>query len=534
MTAIYDAAATTAALAAKVTRPTGPGILNRPAGGATVDYAARRAETMAFETLESLGLIRRAPFAPPALTNLKHWWRASSLTASSDGASVAAWSDSVAGRSLSQATGSKQPTIRKIDREFNDRPSVVFDGVNDFLQGTFGATYAQPYTLVFVLAFGHPDSSGGIGTRTAVAGEAGGIGPFSLSNFGGGWTVYAGANLVPATNPNEIAHVLVVESNGASSVIRLDGAQISTGDAGANSLSGLTLGAQFNDTEWAKVAIAEVMVYNAALSAAETALVEDWAMARIRRAQTALEQPYRLVSVTPADSMPATVMLPASYDGSPTPLILWHHGVTGTENDPTGATTLPLAKQLLAAGFIVACSRASSDNWGNQASLNNNVALYTYMTANYNISGVMGFSISMGGLDGLLIVGGNLIPYSAWAGVDAVASLSAMFGANAGTYAASIRAAYGIAADGSNYAALTAGYDPAILASFANFKIPMRWYHGATDATVVKATNADVMSANVAALAPEERVVTLYGGHVHSTHFADTASDIRQFFERCL
>jgi hypothetical protein len=212
-------------------------------------------------------------------------------------------------------------------------------------------------------------------------------------------------------------------------------------------------------------------------------------------------------------------------------LVVYHHGV-GENEDAWLADTLKdtVRDALLADGYILAGSNAHDENWGNAASVADYNALYADAAARFTLTKVMFLSQSMGGLSGLNCVVDSTIPVAGWAGIYPVCSLADMFANNAGAYAAAIRAAYGIAADGSDYAAKTAGCDPLLVAA-TEYTIPMRFYASAADTVVGKTANSDAMSAHVADNTPEESVVVCSGDHGDPSHFQP--SDLIAFFERC-
>src|SRR5262245_19031906 len=88
-------------------------------------------------------------FSPSVLPGLKAWYDATTIAGLSDGSAVAQWND-ISGNAnhLTQATGSKQPLYKT--GIVKGLPIVRFDGVDDFLRGTFGSTVAQTLTIVSI------------------------------------------------------------------------------------------------------------------------------------------------------------------------------------------------------------------------------------------------------------------------------------------------------------------------------------------------------------------------------------------------
>lgn len=107
-----------------------------------------------------------------------------------------------------------------------------------------------------------------------------------------------------------------------------------------------------------------------------------------------------------------------------------------------------------------------SDSWGNATAQADVLDLYALLSSRSTITKVVLIGGSMGGIAAANIAAaGTLTNLSGVYCIDAALSLSAMFAANAGTYSASIRTGYGIAADGSDYASKTSGFDPLLKSS---------------------------------------------------------------------
>lgn len=228
---------------------------------------------------------------------------------------------------------------------------------------------------------------------------------------------------------------------------------------------------------------------------------------------------------------PAEVMVPANRNGY---LVIHYHG--HGENQTAMRTDTwnkwPITQDLLAAGYMVAGSAAQSNNWGNPASVADYEALYAYVNGRWGVTKVLHLSQSMGGLSGLNTIAHGVVPAHGWAGIFPACSLSSMFASNAGTYAASIRAAYGIASDGSDYSTKTSGSDPMTVSASLFTGVPMRFYASSSDTVATKADNSDAFSARVGSLTPEETVVACTGSHGNASHFQ--SSDLLAFFARCV
>lgn len=171
---------------------------------------------------------------------------------------VSSWASSGSGAHAAvQATGGAQPLVQT-------DASLLFDGVDDFLNAGAIAFAAQPFTVAIcfkpvtwvsgarIIDF----TSGG----TAATLFQGGVSPNIRVNFGAALT-HNGIAL-----GSYIA--LVVVLNGASSIIAVNGSE-TTGDAGTNAASGITIGAIQTPTNFANMQVMEVITFASALSQAQ-------------------------------------------------------------------------------------------------------------------------------------------------------------------------------------------------------------------------------------------------------------------------
>ncbi len=220
-------------------------------------------------------------------------------------------------------------------------------------------------------------------------------------------------------------------------------------------------------------------------------------------------------------------------DGTAAPMVIYHHGVGENALSLIGDT---LKEDVIAGlggvGYRVISSGANGDNWGNQASLDDYYTLYNaFAGAGVNTNALYFLSQSMGGCSGLLGLALDTryspLP-TKWYGIYPVCSLANMFGGNAGTFAASIRAAFGIASDGSDYSTKTAGYDP-LLVSAASFDNKyLRFIASPSDTVVSKSANSDAMSSHVSGHALANTVVTSSGDHGDPSNFRP--QDVLDFY----
>lgn len=228
-------------------------------------------------------LVNTAVTDPTAISGLVSWFRADKgITI---GTGVASWTDSAPGadstHTLTQATGSKQPTFNATDAAYNNQPTLSFASASaQALQSSaWSSILPQPNTIVV------------IGNTDATANQQGFIDGIDgtnrqyLYNFSNASeiSIFAGGNLTETDIANGNPMFIAAAINGASTDLYVNGNYRNvTGSAGSQSLGGLTVGSFYNTSSGATLngKIAEVIVFNRALSQAE---VQSLAMYAAKR-----------------------------------------------------------------------------------------------------------------------------------------------------------------------------------------------------------------------------------------------------------
>lgn len=219
-------------------------------------------------------------------------------------------------------------------------------------------------------------------------------------------------------------------------------------------------------------------------------------------------------------------------NASTAPLIIWSHPDSQTQLIGPGYWAYPLIQAFVQEGYAVIASNLHDRSWGNAASQTDTVNAYNFMATKITISGVVMAGGSMGGMCSLLTVAKNLLPAGKVKGValvDGVTNLLDMY--NQPTYTAVIKTAHGIASDGSDYAAKTAGNDPNLYAASAYAGIRYRLYASAADTAVLRANNADAFATLVASTATEISVQT--HALIHLDPHGVWPIDFIAFVKRC-
>ena len=159
-------------------------------------------------------------------------------------------------------TGTAKPLW--VDSVLNGNPVMRFDGINDYLKVTFGATYAQPFTIYLIFkinsstlnqyALDGVDSTNRIALYTN--GNILGIGAFTTLGYS-------------KTNP--FSDFIIVECivNSTTSTIYENAYLRNSGDCGTRSLAGITVGINQGLYYPFLGDIAEIIYYNRVLTDVE-------------------------------------------------------------------------------------------------------------------------------------------------------------------------------------------------------------------------------------------------------------------------
>jgi hypothetical protein len=223
-------------------------------------------------------------FAPTQIAGCELWLRAD-LGITLNGGTVSAWADQSgtgdSNKNCTQGTAANQPTYNASDAGYNGKPTLSFDGTNDFMVSAVWSV--APTTVGTVLAVCECASSG---TRIIFCfASAGGSG--ELYANGGGATdlhYYQGADISLAGEADITAkHVYQIDRNGASTAYYQDAlTALGSGNAGSGALDRVILGS--NDpsapSNPLQGKIAEVISYNRIITTAERSRVMSYLGAR--------------------------------------------------------------------------------------------------------------------------------------------------------------------------------------------------------------------------------------------------------------
>ena len=216
---------------------------------------------------------------PFGIAGLKLWLDADdSSTITKDGSNlVSQWNDkSDQGNNVAQTTGTEQPLW--VDGVQNGKPIIRFDGVDNslFRAAYTGGTITQPNTWFVVLKmptsyFDYAISSQNTARQLLASGNSTAI----------TFDMYAGTELetTDIDTSNILLYTLVF--NGASSSARRSESAYLSGNAGTNGMAGVILGMRFSaGTGHGNPDIAEILIYDVALSTTDRDTIEDYLTAK--------------------------------------------------------------------------------------------------------------------------------------------------------------------------------------------------------------------------------------------------------------
>ena len=185
-------------------------------------------------------------------------WTSHEATGPVDGA-VTAWPAAHGGVSMTLTGG---PVLRNA----GGRRYVELDGVNDYLSAAFGSTIAQPNTVMVVGRY----AGASVNSQIIWGGTTGSTVSQTIGTASDGRNqIFAGTGRPSTVVDNAGWHLHHAFFNGTTSEYSIDGATVVTGAAGANTLEGIRVGANSAISTFYKLEIAEVLVWNRALTAQE-------------------------------------------------------------------------------------------------------------------------------------------------------------------------------------------------------------------------------------------------------------------------
>jgi hypothetical protein len=211
--------------------------------------------------------------APP-VAGYQAWYDAQAITGVADGTVLANWPDLTGnGVNLNNHAGTPTYFSTTTAKLINGHPAVYFNA-DGYMSSSSALSVAQPFTIFVVYKYAAS------GTRYT----CGSAGSLAVGNDGSGgvYRIYAGSFISGGT-PDTAVHVVTAQFHGSTSLIRVDGTQIVSGNAGATGMSSSFVVGDSSPSVDAAVwggPIGEIIVYPSALSTANMASVESYLSSR--------------------------------------------------------------------------------------------------------------------------------------------------------------------------------------------------------------------------------------------------------------
>lgn len=248
---------------------------------------------------------------------------------------------------------------------------------------------------------------------------------------------------------------------------------------------------------------------------------------------TALGTSYVETVVNPFGSGDSLlVCVPAAVaDGADVTVMLCAHGHNGSEQTINNPQMLSTRDKALDKGWLVISAYAHGNAWANDTALADYARIPTWVGQTWTIAHLLLHGQSMGALTMANFYSRRLArKIRGMVGIDGAYNLAQAYSQSA--YRPSIRAAYGIASDGSDYAAKTAGHDATLLppATFTGRRLFVS--ASPADVAIPKVSHSDVFVAMLGTEPADLEVVEGTGGHVTSPNYFPSAA--HAFFDEAI
>jgi hypothetical protein len=248
---------------------------------------------------------------------------------------------------------------------------------------------------------------------------------------------------------------------------------------------------------------------------------------------TALGASYEEIVVNPLGSGDTLlVCVPASVvDGADVTVMMCAHGHNGSEQTINNSQMISTRDRAIDKGWLVISAYAHGNAWSNNAALADYARIPTWVGLTWTLEHLLLHGQSMGALTLANLYSRRLATkIRGFVGIDGAYNLAQAFSQSA--YKPSIKAAYGIASDDSNYATKTAGFDATLLdpSTFTGRRLFIS--ASPADTAIPKVSHSDVFVTMLGTEPADLEVVEGTGGHVTSANYFPTAA--HAFFDEAI
>jgi hypothetical protein len=226
------------------------------------------------------------------------------------------------------------------------------------------------------------------------------------------------------------------------------------------------------------------------------------------------------------------VCVPASVaDGADVTVMMCAHGHNGSEQTINNSQMVSTRDKALDKGWLVISAYAHGNAWSNDTALADYARIPTWVGETWTLEHLLLHGQSMGALTMANFYSRRLATkIRGMVGIDGAYNLAQAY--SQATYKPSIRAAYGIASDDSDYAEKTAGHDATLLEATTFTGRRLFISASPADTAIPKVDHSDVFVAMLGSEPADLEVVEGTGGHVTSPNYFPTSA--HAFFDEAI
>ena len=209
---------------------------------------------------------------PRTIPGLTCWYDASDSSTITIDTGVSQWNDkSSNGNNLTQGTASMQPTVQTAN--LNGLDTIRFDGTDDTMEtAAFSSALSQPNTIYMVFSHLAPASTANIYD---------GISSLERHSFTSAlntFRIIAGSNLVSEATFTGFFISKNLYNTNIGNIVAVNGYEYTntTTTVGTQDLGGFKVAARFDDAQPANIDVAEILIYDNEVSAANEALIYEY------------------------------------------------------------------------------------------------------------------------------------------------------------------------------------------------------------------------------------------------------------------
>ncbi len=183
---------------------------------------------------------------------------------------VSSFNDKIDSRDATQAAMPRRPVLIPTDPDFNGKPSVLFNGNTDFLRTAAFTAQSQPNTIVLVFKRQIASARTAFFYAGIARNNRNRLGVRSNGSGGTEYTVNSGGTQAGGLVDTN-THISIIRYNNPNTTSYIDGgtSNITSGATGAETVTGFTIGGNWNDRGNAIIKIAEFYMWNRQLTDTE-------------------------------------------------------------------------------------------------------------------------------------------------------------------------------------------------------------------------------------------------------------------------